>query len=194
MSILRNLDRCKISFTEASYPDALQIVVGFICQLCRKASSIFDKIFDELRSCCSAKRHPVETHQLMFTITDHLGEMCKETRSLDEKLHREGHSVRVACHLLTHVILISVASVGRPIYQCRTIAKENGELCERLENRRFQLRTPLLPTTLWRNPSQIFSSFEYRERCRFPNFVSKESPHIHVLIPTYTLVQRKDHF
>ena len=106
MSILRSLDHCTISFANPCYPKAVHIVVGFICQLCRMASSTFDQIFDEIRSCCSVKRDSIETHRLMFTITDHLGEMCKEIRAFDEKLHMTDHSVCIVHHQIVHTILI----------------------------------------------------------------------------------------
>ena len=93
ISILRNLDRCRVKTLELSRPRTIHIVTGFIYQFSRMASSIFVQIFNEIRNCCSAKRERDQTRALMFIVTDHLGEMCKEIGSLKDTLQLLNASV-----------------------------------------------------------------------------------------------------
>jgi len=86
MSILRCLDRCTLSPDNIDQPTATHLVIGFICQLSRRANILLTTIFDELRACCSAKRQKEPTKKLMFDLTDHLGEMCKEIGALNDTL------------------------------------------------------------------------------------------------------------
>lgn len=86
VSILRSLDRCTLEYADPNHPRALHIVIGFICQVSRTASSIFVQIFDQVRLCCFARRPRQPTAKHMFTLTDHLGEMCKEIKCLSETL------------------------------------------------------------------------------------------------------------
>ncbi len=97
MSILRNLDRCTIKCADDDHPRAVHIVIGFVCQLSRTASSVLLRIFGEIRACCLAKRERDSTRLLMFTITDYLGEMCKEIGAFSETLQREEYSVCPHC-------------------------------------------------------------------------------------------------
>ena len=53
-------------------------IVGLLCHLSRKASIIYDRIFDEIRAHCNATRDPQRTPQIMFVLTRYLGSMYKE--------------------------------------------------------------------------------------------------------------------
>ena len=54
------------------------MVVWFLYQLARTASSSFVDIFKHIRGCCFANRDRRGTPSLMFTLAEHLGHMHKE--------------------------------------------------------------------------------------------------------------------
>lgn len=86
VSILRCLDQCTLSSNDIDQPTATHLVIGFVYQLSRRVNTLLTSIFDEVRACCSAKRQREPTKKLMFDLTDHLGEMCKEIGALNDKL------------------------------------------------------------------------------------------------------------
>lgn len=86
ITILRCLDRCVLSSNDIAHPTATHLVIGFIYQLSRKAQSLFESAFEELRRCCLAKRSREHTLRQMFDLTDHLGEICKELGALRDTL------------------------------------------------------------------------------------------------------------
>lgn len=86
MSLLRSLDRFTLDSDYADHPRTYHVVVGFLCQLIRKSSGLFHQLFNEIRSCCYAKRDRGQTFALMFALTDHLGEIHKEIRCTYDKL------------------------------------------------------------------------------------------------------------
>lgn len=102
MSLLRSLDQCTLDYGYTDHPRAYHVVVGFLCQLSRKASGIFDRLFDEIRGCCYAKRDRGQTFALMFTLTDHLGEMHKEIRFANKKIEQWMNLVSQTRHMETY--------------------------------------------------------------------------------------------
>lgn len=86
VTILRCLDQCTLFSDNIDQPTATHLVIGFICQLSQSANTLLASIFEEVRACCSAKRQREPTKRLMFDLTDHLGEMCKEIGALNDTL------------------------------------------------------------------------------------------------------------
>ena len=70
-------------------------IVGLLCHLGRKASMIYDLIFDEVRAHCNATRDPQRTPQIMFALTRYLGSMYKEIRCLEKSLEQWNDSVSI---------------------------------------------------------------------------------------------------
>ena len=77
MSLLRDPNRSTVDLEYTRSAEASHTVVGFFCLLSRKASGIFDQIFDQIRTCCYATRDKQRTLELMFGITKHLGYIHK---------------------------------------------------------------------------------------------------------------------
>lgn len=96
MSILRCLDQCTLESSHTDVAEAVHAVVGFVCGMSRLATAIWVQAFEDLRACCFAKRQRDRTRALMFTITDHLGEMYKEISAFHTTLQQGKHSVSPA--------------------------------------------------------------------------------------------------
>ena len=70
-------------------------IIGLLCQISRKASIIYDRIFDEIRTHCNATRDPQRTPQIMFVLTRYLGSMYTEVCCFEESLSQWDDSVSI---------------------------------------------------------------------------------------------------
>nr|AUW30811.1 hypothetical protein [Cladonia uncialis subsp. uncialis] len=70
----------------ATYEHTIFALVGLLCHISRKASIIYDQIFNEIRAHCNAIRDPRRTPQIMFVLTRYLGSMYKAVRYFEESL------------------------------------------------------------------------------------------------------------
>ena len=70
-------------------------LVGLLCHISRKASIMYDQIFNEIRAHCNAIRDPRRTPQIMFVLTRYLGSMYKAVRYFEESLSQWNGSVSI---------------------------------------------------------------------------------------------------
>lgn len=80
ISLLRRLNECTIDKMYNNDYRAVHMVVGFLCQLSRTASSIFTEVFEHIRGCCFTNRDRRGTPRLMIILAEHLGHISKEIR------------------------------------------------------------------------------------------------------------------
>ena len=80
MCLLRRLHDCTIDKAYKNDHRSVCVVVGFLCQLSRTASSIFAEIYEHIRKCCFTSRDR-GTPKLMIILAEHLGHIHKEIRA-----------------------------------------------------------------------------------------------------------------
>ena len=93
ISLLRRPNECTLNKTCTNDHRDVRIVLGFLCQLARTASSTFSEIFEHVRACCFAVRDRRGTPNLMFILAKHLGQMHLEIRLLMEVEGQYSNSV-----------------------------------------------------------------------------------------------------
>lgn len=80
LSLLRRLHDCTIDKAYKNDHRSVGVIVGFLCQVSRTASSIFAEIYEHIRKCCFTSRDR-GTPKLMIILAEHLGHIHKELRA-----------------------------------------------------------------------------------------------------------------
>ncbi len=92
---MSNPSRCMLESKYLHSHHAFFAVIALLCHISRKASTIYDRIFDEIRAHCNATRDPRRTPQIMYVLTRYLGSMYKEIRCFEKSSSQWSDSVSI---------------------------------------------------------------------------------------------------